>query len=121
LLAQTYAGRGVSQSDLGHNEEARKDFNRALEYDVGSERDQIVVLRAVALAHLGEVPRAIEETESRLKKENVSGQNYYNGGIVYAVAAVRVKADSKLAAAERDRLAKAYLDSAMLNLRRAVH
>jgi serine/threonine protein kinase/tetratricopeptide (TPR) repeat protein len=120
LLAQTYAGRGVSQSDLGRNEEARKDFNRALEYDVGPERDQIVVLRAVALAHLGEVPRAIEETESQLKKDNVSGQNCYNGGIMYAVAAARVQADSNVAAAERERLAKSYLDSAMLNLRRAI-
>jgi hypothetical protein len=74
----------------------------------------------VALAHLGEVPRAIEETVSQLKKENVSGQNYYNGGIMYAVAAARVRADSNVSVAERERLAKSYLDSAVLNLRRAI-
>jgi serine/threonine protein kinase len=101
LLAQAYAGRAWSLSNLGKDSEALVDWDRSLAFT----RDDLIpgalLGRAATLAHLGNYLEAISETD-RLTPQKPSGLvPFIASARVYAAAVPAAARDPKLGPADR--------------------
>jgi len=110
-LAQAYSGRGGSLFGLGRYAEAIQAFDRALELDDGSLREETSRLRrfailslqqvsvpALRLARAGDHVKAAAAAAVLVKGPNAHPEMDYNAACVYAICAAKVKGQNSTAA-----------------------
>jgi serine/threonine-protein kinase len=81
--------------------------------------DALQINHLLALVRRREYGPVIDDAERLTGKKNLGAVNEYNLGCVFALAITAVRADEKLSASERDRLAGDYETRAMEMLRRS--
>jgi len=81
--------------------------------------DALQINHLLALVRRREYGPVIDDAERLAGKKNLGAVNEYNLACVFALAITAVRADDKLPAAERDRLAGDYATRAMEMLRRS--
>ena len=124
LLPDAYAGRAYVQLRLDHLDEARRDFQKAVELDPYDAKS--VTGAALVMVLGGEYEqgiRSIEEARNRFTKgaddhDEERSLFAYNAACVYGRAIEKIQEDG--AAADRAERVTAYRQKALADLRRAV-
>ncbi len=98
---------------LGRHEEALKAWDRALELDLGEDRDAVQGERLHTLLALGDHAGAAAGAEALAKKDRLPPAVRYDLACVYALAAAAAREDEKLTGDERTRTADRYAARAL--------
>jgi hypothetical protein len=105
---------------LGRDEEAVKDWERAIELDEGVSRDWLQVRHAYSLVRLGEHVRATAEASEAFERVRESGGALYFVSCVFSLASAAVAKDGTLPQqVERSRLADEHAARAVAILLKA--
>jgi hypothetical protein len=79
---------------LNRHIESVREWDRAIELDEGSMRNDFPLLRAGCLAQTGEPSRAVAEVNALTEGKDVPGRTLYDAACVCALAAASVKDDA---------------------------
>jgi len=105
-LRSTYWGRAQALEFVDRWPEAVEDWDRALEMELRIEpvsyRDQILLLRARARAHVGRYVPAVQETDELVAKPSLPGGCLKAAAKVYAAASHAARTDPTLSGADRE-------------------
>jgi hypothetical protein len=104
---------------LKRPEEAAKDWQRMVELGEGERHLDYVLYRPRALAYLGKHARATSEVEALVSLGSLHSGAFKELASVYSLCSGRVRDDSTLSPAERDRLAEQYAVRAVALLAKA--
>src|SRR5262249_35358649 len=118
LLRKSLVDRADVLGRLGRHADALKDLDAALDGAPGSERGELLVLRAVALARGGDHRRAGVEAEE-LRGPPTPPPTLYNLACVWSLCGPAALADGRLPLAERFVRAGACSANGFALLRRA--
>jgi tetratricopeptide (TPR) repeat protein len=96
ILCVAHWSRASTLTHLNRHTDAIRDWDRAIELDEGSMRNEFRLRRTVCLAHAGEHARAVVEANALIEGKDVSGSTLYDAACVCALAAANVKDNAKL-------------------------
>jgi tetratricopeptide (TPR) repeat protein len=96
FLRDAHGNRAEALTQLNRPAEAIRDWDRAIELDEGSRRNDLRLGRAGCLAQVGEHVRAVAEANALTEGQDVPGPTLYSAASVFALAAASVKDDAKL-------------------------
>jgi tetratricopeptide (TPR) repeat protein len=119
LLAQAYAGRAESLSNLGHDSEALADWDRALALSRSDLISARRVGRAATVAKLGNYADAVAEVDRLTPNWGKELLSLAACARVYAAAASVAARDPRLPSQEQHRRAEEFAARAMELLRRS--
>jgi serine/threonine protein kinase/Flp pilus assembly protein TadD len=118
-LFDVHLARTMALRKLGRDEEAVKDWKRALELSAGQSDITMRLWRPSCLAHLGDHVQAATEMETLLTEGRAQPVNLFQFGCYYALCSAAVAQDARLPSAERAKLADQYGRRGVELLRRA--
>jgi serine/threonine-protein kinase len=118
-LGYTYWGRAQALGLLGRHIEAIQDWDRALEFEPGPQRDTYRLARARARALTGWHVQAAAAADEVVNPPTATGSMLYDAACVHALSAAAARKDAQLAPTEQDRLAERYAGRAVELLDRA--
>jgi serine/threonine protein kinase/tetratricopeptide (TPR) repeat protein len=107
-LSHVHEGRATALTRLARHEEARQEWDKALELDDGKNRGRWGLQRAVGLAQLGEHAQATAEATALASQTSTPGFILYNAACVFALSSVTVRQDARLSTGDQDQLAGQY-------------
>jgi len=116
-LANAYAGRALSLTELARFDEALEDWDRSLPLAPGHAHQQFRLLRAATLARKGDHRQAVAEAQMFTAAK--PADLLYRAACVYSLASAAVLKDEAIPSPERDKLAGEYSARAVLLLRAA--
>ncbi|MCS7015601.1 MAG: protein kinase [Gemmatales bacterium] len=117
-LRDAYAGRAHTYMELRRYPDALRDWEDALAWD-WERLPNLRAYRAICLARLGEIQRAVAETQRLSREHQKTGSLLYNLACVHAVLAETVSQDQKLTPSEQSRLRETHASQAVELLRQA--
>jgi tetratricopeptide (TPR) repeat protein len=118
-LFDAHLARTMALRKLGRDEEAAKDWKRALELSAGQSDITMRLWRPSCLAHLGEHVQAATEMETLLTEGKAQPVNLFQFGCYYVCCSAAAAQDARLPPAEREKLADQYVRRGVELLRRA--
>jgi tetratricopeptide (TPR) repeat protein len=118
-LFDAHFGRAVTLRQLGRDDEAARDWKRAIELSAGRPEINLRLFRPPALSYLDEHAQAATEMEALLGEGKVQPLNFYVFAYSYSRCVLGAGKDLRLAAAERNKLADRYGGRSVELLRKA--
>jgi serine/threonine protein kinase len=118
-LFDAHLARTMALRKLERDEEAARDWKRALELSAGQSDITMRLWRPSCLAHLGEHVQAVNEMETLLTEGKAQPVNVFQFGCYYVCCSAAAAQDARLAPAEREKLADQYVRRGVELLRRA--
>ena len=107
-LFDVHLARTMALRRMGRDEEAAKDWKRALELSAGQSDVTMRLWRPSCLAHLGEHVQAATEMEALLTEGKAQPVNVFQFGCYYVCSSAAAAQDARLSPAEREKLADQY-------------
>jgi serine/threonine-protein kinase len=111
FLGIAHWGRADALARLGRYREALADWDRAVEFYEGSERNDLLLERGMTQAQTGQVDKAVAVAKALVQGKDASGATLYGAAGVYALASKAIESNA--------RQAERYADRAMALLRQA--
>jgi tetratricopeptide (TPR) repeat protein len=118
-LHEAYWSRAQALAALERKQEALADYDRAIKLEDGPNHTALRLERADTLAHLGKHAEATAEADALAREEVIEAESLYQSACIFSISSEAVHRDTKISAADRQKLSAQYAARAVELLARS--